>query len=167
MVEVVAPVQDQGRHERVRGVSLIAKALGERDRLLTERVGAVVPNTMRGRVEAREDRSVRRHRDGSRGDGVGCTQPLGCQLVDVRRPGKVEPVTANVVGPRRVDRDDQDVPMGGPAAGEEEQTGEGNGQELEGAVGHERQHFILELCTFSYTYRKSPLPSAAMSHQHG
>jgi hypothetical protein len=73
----------------------------------------------------------------------------------------METVAPDVVGAGRVDGDDQNVPMGSLAAGEEEQGGEGKGYESVSALGHERAPFILEPFIFGYTYLKSPRPSAA------
>jgi hypothetical protein len=86
-----------------------AEAIGERNRVLSESIGAVVANSVSRGKEAGENRRMRRHRDRHGCNGIGKAHALAGQLVDRGGAGQRETVAAEVIDAKGVDGDDQDV----------------------------------------------------------
>ena len=102
-----------GEHDRCHlGVGRVARVLEDlrhRDVLLGHDEDGVVARAVHERVGPREHRRVRGQGQGRRRDALREARPLGGEAIDVGRPGRRVPVTAQVVGPGRVDRDEYDV----------------------------------------------------------
>ena len=138
-VEAEAAVQREARHERRRAVARLAEVLGGGPHVRRQRVTSVVPDAVGEGHRPGEDRRVRgsreRHvRDRGREAGAPCGE-----AVEGRRQCGRAPVAADVVGPQRVDRDQQHVrPAAGrrggrtggrrPPAGGQRQHGESQSQ---------------------------------------
>lgn len=107
--KVVTPVEHQGRHKSLGAIAGPLQTLGQGDRIVTESIGAVVPDAVSRRIETGEDRRVRREGDGRRGDRVGAAHPLVRQSVHARSMGEHEAVGPQMIGPRRVQSDEEHV----------------------------------------------------------
>ena len=109
--QVVAAAEDHGRHEGLRRVAGRLEPLGQCHRPVAQGVGAVVAHPVgRGRspvrIEEWEGSVIERR------GRVLAADPLPREAVDVGRAREGVAVTAEMVGPERVDRDQEDVGPG-------------------------------------------------------
>ena len=91
--------------------------LGQRRLAVVEEEAAVVAHAVRGRILAGEDRRVRRERERRRRDRLLEEHALARHAIDGRRLDAVVPVRVDVIGARRVERDEQEVQPGRRDAG--------------------------------------------------
>ena len=124
LVEAPPRVEHPGADEGAGRVAARLHPLGERRRLLLDEEAAVVADAVLRGDEPGEDRRVRGKRQRHRGRGLLEEDALGGDRVDVRGVDAPEAVAAQSVGAQRVERDDDDVEVGGsgparrePAAG--------------------------------------------------
>src|SRR5207237_1298647 len=82
-----------------------------------EEEAAIVADAVPRRELAGEDRRVRRQRQRRRRDRLLEQYALAREAIEVRRRDGVEPVRVNPIRARRIERDDQEVEVGGADAG--------------------------------------------------
>jgi hypothetical protein len=109
LAEVVPAVEHLGRHEGLRLVAFAFQTLGESLRRFRNPVGPVVPNSVRGRFQAGQDRGVRWKRERRRRDGTFHSHSLGRQPIDVACPCLVVTVAPEAIRTEGVHRDEDDV----------------------------------------------------------
>ena len=100
-------VEDERRHESPGAQPLVAQDLRQDHVLVVQVEAAVVPNPMRRRILASEDRRVRRQRQRRHRLRLLEQHTLSRQPIQMRRLDVREPIGPDPVRPRRVQRDQQ------------------------------------------------------------
>ena len=108
-------VEHEGAHEAAGGPSALAEQLGERGEAPVENGADVLADAVAGRVEAGQDRRVRREGQGHRARGVREADALFRERVDARCVDRFRAIARKTVGPEGVESDQDDV-GGGPGA---------------------------------------------------
>ena len=140
LVDAPARVEHEGRDEPSGPEAAGLQDLGERLLLLAQVVAAVVADGVAGGEGPGEERGVRRQRERHDGGRAGEAQSARGEAVEAGRPRSGVAVAADVVGPQRVQRHDQQVaraaaaePRGGQGrASQPEQDGDPQGQDERG-----------------------------------
>ena len=109
LVQACAVVDDEGGHISARGVPRLPKDLGQRGVRLAQAGSDVVAGAVHVRVHGRQDRRMGRKRARCGRRTVCEHRARGGQGVDVGRGAARVPVASQVIRPRRVQRDEQDV----------------------------------------------------------
>jgi hypothetical protein len=109
LLQADVPREDVRPDRRGGRIPLRLQVLRERRRRVKELEAAVVPHAVRRRVEAGEDRHMRRKRQWGDGDRLGEDRALARELIDAGCPGEGIAVAPEVVGPGRLQRDEDEV----------------------------------------------------------
>ena len=109
LVEAPPAVEDERADERSRRVALLPQGFGDRLLLRPQRGVSVDAHAVMGRVHARHDRGVRRLGQRRRRGGLGEEDAAPREAVEVRGARPRIAVAAEMVGARRVQRDEDDV----------------------------------------------------------
>ncbi len=111
-VEPEARIEGERPDERPRAVASLPQDLGQRPASGLQAL-AVVARPVRRRIRPGHDRGVGRQGQRGRRERPGKKRPAPGQAVDMGRFDAPIPVSAEMIGPKRVDRDEEDVrPIG-------------------------------------------------------
>ncbi len=116
LVESPFRVEDVGSDECAGRPAAPLEQRGEGEARGVEDEAAVVAHAVRRRNGTREDRRVGRQRQRHRGHRLVEAYAPGCQRVEIGRHPLGLAVAAELVGPRRVERENEDVQILGPHA---------------------------------------------------
>ena len=109
LIQPIAFIEYEGGNERGGGVPFLFQPLGQCVVLFIQAIKPVVAHAEARRVAARENRGVGRQRERNTRDRVGHAHTAGGQRVQVRCFSGLVAVAPDAVGPRRIERDQDDI----------------------------------------------------------
>ena len=118
--QTVALIEHERADERGRAVTSASKCGRQRRQAIAQTEVPVVPDAVHEGIHAREQRHVRRQRDRRRRNGMFEHDALRGESIEIGRARLAIAVRAEMIGARRVERDQEDVRRrrrGRPAAG--------------------------------------------------